>query len=263
MTLPQEHALPHQWNPALYDGPHRFVTKYGESLLEWLRPLNGEAILDAGCGTGDLARNIALSGASVTGVDSSAAMIREAQKKYPEIDFQVQDVRALPFQNRFDAVFSNAALHWVKEADRAVSSIYRALKPGGRFVAELGGKDNLHTISKGIGQVLDRFGFSGNKAKNPWYFPGPAEYAALLEQEGFIVRAMVYFDRPTPLNDGEQGLRQWLKMFAGVFFEGVPASIREEMVLALEKELRPALFKDGTWFADYKRLRLQAEKFPN
>ena len=250
------------WNANLYDGRHTYVSKYGESLLEWLQPKKGEKICDVGCGTGDLAQKISGSGATVVGVDSSASMVDQATKKYSNVSFQVQDVRKLPFSNEFDAVFSNATLHWVKESDQAVASIWQALKLGGRFVTEFGGKDNIKLIVEGINSALDQFGFSQNKSKNPWRFLSVGEYTSILEKQGFIVREVVYYDRPTELDEDSKGLRNWVDMFASFFFEGVPDETYEKMLLHIENELRPHLFEDGKWYADYKRLRIKAEK-PN
>ena len=248
------------WDAGLYDDKHSYVSQYGESLLKWLQPTKGEKICDIGCGTGDLSQKILESGAVVTGIDNSPLMIEEASRKYPDIVFQVQDVKNLPCKNEFDAIFSNAALHWVKESEMAIFSIWRSLRPGGRFVAEFGGKDNIKLIVAGINNSLDTFGFSQNKQKNPWCFLSAGEYSQLLENQGFIVRKVSYYNRFTDLDDEDKGLRNWINMFASFFFEGVPDDIYQKMLLCVEDELRPYLFKDGRWYADYKRLRIKAEK---
>lgn len=127
-------------------------------------------------------------------------------------------------------------------------------------VVEFGGGDNIRHIVMGINNALDRFGYSQNKAHNPWYFPSVSEYCSVLERQGFVVRDLAYFDRPTELEDGEAGLKNWITMFGKLFFEGVPPEIYEEMMLFIEDQMNPVLFRNGTWFADYKRLRIRAEK---
>lgn len=258
MTNPSDKH--HIWNANLYDHNHAFVSHFGESLLEWLSPKRGETICDIGCGTGDLTQKITQFGATVIGIDSSSSMIKQASQKYPELTFQVQDIQTLSFEGTCDAIFSNAALHWIKESDQAAASISKALKPGGRFVAEFGGKDNVKFIIEGIYSALDHFGFPENKSHNPWFFPSLGSYASTLERHGFRVHEAIYFDRPTALEDGNLGLQNWLDMFSSFFFVGIPQPTKEQIFTYIEDKLRPSLFKEGTWFADYKRLRLKAEK---
>ncbi|MGE4170544.1 MAG: trans-aconitate 2-methyltransferase [Candidatus Margulisiibacteriota bacterium] len=248
------------WDAQLYDQHHGFNTAYGKSLVQELNPVKNEKICDVGCGTGDLTKEIADLGARVLGIDQSDFMIAAAQQKFPELNFQIRDVRELGYQDEFDAIFSNAALHWVKEARAAADSMFRALKPGGRLVIEFGGHRNIGQIVNGINQALEQFGYKENQEKNPWYFPTVADYTSLLEQAHFTVRKVAYFDRPTVLDDGDLGLRHWLNMFASPFFEGIPANIRNEMIRFIETKTRPALYQNGAWYADYKRLRIQAEK---
>jgi len=232
------------WNPALYQKSHAFVWQYGRDLLDLLAPAGDERILDAGCGTGQLTAEIARSGAAVTGIDASAAMIGQARANYPELQFEVQDVRMLPYREELDAVFSNAALHWVHEARAAAASIARALKPGGRFVAEFGGKGNVQAI------------LNAADAGNPWYFPSIAAYAAVLESSGLEVVYAALFDRPTKL-DGPDGMRKWFEMFGAAL---LPAEGREEFLTRVEQRAAPELRRGGVWYADYRRLRVQARR---
>jgi SAM-dependent methyltransferase len=227
----------HYWDPGLYDSSHRFVFDYGRNLVEVLAPKPGEGILDVGCGTGHLTYEIAQSGARVTGIDKSPAMIAQARQNYPKLRFELGDVANFRSPEAFDAVFSNAALHWMIPPEAVVRAIRAALKPGGRFVAEFGGKGNIATIIAAVGS-------------NPWYFPGIGEYAALLEAHGLEVTSAMLFERPTKL-EGEDGLRQWLEMFFH------PALTPDE-VERVVRELRPRLNRDGAWFADYRRLRIVA-----
>ena len=201
------------WNASLYDQKHSFVSEYGKSLIPLLEPQPGESILDIGCGTGHLTKAIAEAGAHVVGIDSSASMIETARTTYPDIEFLVANARNFSFPTPFDAVFSNAALHWIPEAEEVVHSIATALKPGGRFVAEFGGKGNIATIIFALQQSLREI--ANIEADFGWYYPSIGEYASLLERHGLMVRMALLFDRPTKLEDGEKGLRNWLQMFRG------------------------------------------------
>jgi trans-aconitate 2-methyltransferase len=245
------------WNAALYDDKHSFVWKHGASLLALLEPKAGERILDLGCGTGHLTAQIAAVGAVVVGIDSSPAMIETARTTYPQLRFETADARNFDLGMSFDAVFSNAVLHWIKEPDSVISRIGRALKPGGRFVAELGGKGNVQTIVAALNRAAQSF--SGAAPRHPWYYPSIGEYAGLLEKEGLEVAHAVLFDRPTPL-EGDTGMRNWIEMFGGEFLKSIPAERFDEFLARVEGELRPVLFRDGTWFADYRRLRIVARR---
>ncbi|MBL8793035.1 MAG: methyltransferase domain-containing protein [Planctomycetia bacterium] len=243
------------WDARLYDDRHAFVWKHGASLVELLAPQAGQEILDLGCGTGHLTARLAATDAVVLGVDSSPAMIDEARRLYSALTFEVQDARRLPFTNRFDAVFSNAVLHWVPEAAAVATGVYRALRPGGRFVAEFGGHGNIRQIAAALQAGLKQLGIGA--IEPPWYYPSIGAYTALLERAGLEVTFATLFDRPTPL-EGDDGLRRWIEMFAGRFLEGVPPERREDYFRAVEKTLRPTLCREGVWTADYRRLRVVA-----
>ncbi|MDY6805840.1 MAG: class I SAM-dependent methyltransferase [Cyanobacteriota bacterium] len=250
-----------EWNAELYDQKHSFVSGLGLDLLELLSPKMGEKILDIGCGTGHLSYKITGKGAKVIGIDNAPAMISQANSNYPNLEFQLQSADHLSFEQQFDGVFSNATLHWIKsEKEKVVAEIWRVLKPGGRFVAEFGGKGNVGEILKGIYEALDAAGYASNKELNPWYFPSIGEYASLLEKEGFELSFARMFPRPTPLLDGEKGWRNWIEMFAGCFFEGISGEDKLNLLADIEDRVRPKLYQNGTWFADYKRLRIMAFK---
>jgi trans-aconitate methyltransferase len=244
-----------EWNASLYDERHAFVFQYGEDLLSVLRPQPGERILDVGCGTGHLTKAVADSGARVIGLDQSSAMIATARDAYPELEFMVADASDFFLLEPVDAVFSNAALHWVKKAEDAVICIVRALKQGGRFVAELGGRGNVATIVAALREALSALGQP--EGTNPWYFPSLAEYALLLEKHGLVVTSAALFERPTPL-EGEDGMRTWLRMFADSLVAGLVPTMREQVFEETEARLRGALYKSGAWVADYRRLRITA-----
>ena len=247
------------WNATLYDTKHAFVWEKARGLLELLAPRPGERILDLGCGTGQLSSEIAATGATVMGVDRSPEMISQARHKFPTLEFDVCDARELPFAQEFDAVFSNATLHWIPQADLVIAGIARSLKPGGRFVAEFGGKGNVQILTTALENALSRFGVSPSKP-SPWYYPSLAEYCLRLEHHGLEVRQASLFDRPTKLEDGEQGLANWIAMFCEHFLSLMPDSRRNDYIRAVESLVRPRLWKADHWELDYRRLRLCAYK---
>lgn len=246
------------WDINLYDQKHAFVSEYGKGLITLLDPQAGERILDIGCGTGHLANEIAERGAHVVGIDSSSEMIEAARKSYPNLTFQVADAQDFSFTEPFDALFSNAALHWINEPEKAVQCMAAALKPGGRLVAEFGGKGNVATIVSAAQQAIEEI--EGNWVESGWYFPSIGEYASLLEKHGLEMRSALLYDRPTRLEDGEHGLSTWLTMFGEHILENLDADIKQRVIQQVEEHARPKLFKNGYWFADYRRLRLVAYK---
>jgi trans-aconitate methyltransferase len=248
-----------KWDAGLYDDKHSFVWKLAAAVLELLDAKPGERILDLGCGTGHLTAKIAEAGAQVVGVDRSPEMIRQARLKYPSLRFEVMDAREISLDGPFDAVFSNATLHWIKEPERVIAGVKKSLRAGGRFVAEFGGKGNTCELLRAVPQAWVNLGLAG-PAPHPWYYPSLAEYAGLLEQHGFEVTHATLFDRPTALDDGERGLHNWLEMFGSALVEGLPESTRERLLVEIEQELRPKLFHDGHWVMDYRRLRIVAKR---
>lgn len=244
------------WDPNLYDQKHAFVSEFGDSLVKLLNPTKGEVILDLGCGTGDLTNKLYEIGIhNVIGIDKSINMIEQAKAKYPHLKFLVQDVLDLCYKNEFDAVFSNATLHWVKSPQLALQNMYSSLKSGGRLVAEFGGKGNVQRITNEIINQFNVLGLPYTPDLNPWYFPSIGEYAGLMEEAGFRVTFAQHFDRPTPL-DGESGLRNWIQMFASSLLEYVPETQKEDLITNIEKNLKEELLVNGTWMADYKRIRI-------
>jgi trans-aconitate 2-methyltransferase len=243
------------WDAALYDGKHAFVWQYGLALLDLLGPRRGERVLDLGCGTGHLTARLAETGAEVVGLDRSLEMIRQARQAHPGLRFEVGDARDFAFPDPFDAVLSNAVLHWVPEPARVIACVRRALRPGGRFVAEFGGKGNVRALSAALAAAARSAGCP--PFVSPWYFLGVGEYASLLEQGGLEVTFAVLFDRPTPL-EGEAGLRDWVSQFAGEYVGGLAADRREAFLQSAEEAARPVLYRDGGWVADYRRLRVVA-----
>jgi trans-aconitate methyltransferase len=247
-----------RWNSELYDSKHGFVSQLGSDLVELLAPKKGEHILDLGCGTGHLAQQIAAHGARVTGLDSSAEMIERARLNYPDLELVQGNGADFAFDEPFDAVFSNAALHWIHAADDVVRCVWQALRPGGRFIAEFGGKDNVRAILAAYYASLSAAGHSLPE-QEPWYFPSLGEYATVLEKQGFRVVYAVHFDRPTPL-EGEDGMRNWLAMFGNHLLSVIPESERDVFIADAERRMRPTLYQNGKWYADYRRLRVVAQR---
>jgi len=251
---------PKRWNPADYDSKHSFVWKYGAEVIELLAPQKDERILDLGCGTGHLTHAISLSGAQVVGLDRSGEMIAQARAAYPELPFVLGDGAEFRFDEPFDAVFSNAALHWMPRAQDVAACISRALKPGGRFVAEFGGKGNIEAIHSAAQKALDALGSPAGEELTKRYFPSIGEYASLLEKNRLEVTYAMLFDRPTLLEDGENGLRHWLEMFTNDILARLTPEQKQAYFERVEAESRSILFRDGSWYADYRRLRIIAKR---
>jgi trans-aconitate methyltransferase len=245
------------WDAAEYDGNHDFVTEYGRDLLDLLAPEPGERVLDVGCGTGHLTAEIADSGAEVVGIDASSEMVEQAREAHPECTFRQADVREYDPDGSFDAVFSNAALHWIPgpDHDAVLSTVADALTADGRFVAEFGGRGNVAAITDALESALAERGYDRT---HPWYFPSIGEYAPRVESHGLELRVTRLFDRPTELNGGTAGLGNWIGMFGDEFFDGIGSADRQAVLDAVAERLRPQLFDGETWTADYRRLRLLA-----
>ena len=241
------------WNTANYAATGRFVATLGGPVLELLAPQPGEHILDLGCGDGALTEKLTAAGAHVTGVDASPAMLTEARKRGLRV-LQMPG-EELTFERQFDAVFSNAALHWMRDQQAVIAGVIRALKPGGRFVAEMGGMGNIAAIRVALQSVLAKYQVDAEQSAQS-YFPSVELYTHLLATAGFTVEYIELIPRPTPL---PAGMAAWLETFRnGVLDQLTPADRvqAKDEVLAL---LRPALCdEDGNWSADYVRLRFKA-----
>lgn len=245
------------WNADLYKEKHAFVFRYGNSLIEWLHPQAGEKILDLGCGTGELTAQLAASGAEATGLDSSAAMIESARRNFPEVSFVVADAAAFVLPEQFDAIFSNAALHWMQAKEQVVARMYQHLRPGGRLVLEMGAQGNVGSLLAALEKGLQQYGY----AYHPyWYFPSTGEYAALLEKYGFRIQQAHCFERQTELADPENGIKEWMEMFGSPLLEGIDPQHRAPILHEVQEALRPACFRNGRWYLDYVRLRIAAVK---
>jgi SAM-dependent methyltransferase len=252
-------AHPESWDSELYQSRHSYIWQYGRDLLALLDAKPGERILDVGCGTGQLTAEAARGGAELVGIDSSPEMIARARRNFPELRFEVARAETLPFIGDFDAVFSNAALHWVGDQQGALASIARALNPGGRFVFEMGGHENLRQALQAGCAAMKSLGVSEPESLVPWFFPSIGEYAPMLESHGLRVRYAVFFDRRTEL-EGARGFAEWIEMFGKFAIFSVAPEPRDELAKRWENLARPMLFHDGVWTLDHTRLRMLAIK---
>ncbi len=244
------------WNADRYATNAPFVPALGQPVLDLLNVRPGERILDLGCGDGVLTEKIVALGAEVIGVDSSPDMVQAANSR--GLDARVANAYHLDFRREFDAVFSNAALHWMKDdPDSVIAGVSRALKPKGRFVGEMGGHGNVAAITVALLSTLERRNVVNPASLIPWYYPTVEEYRAKLETGGFLVNYLELIPRPTPL---PTGMTAWIETFAMPFFRNLPEKEHESAVKEVLERLRPVLCDDkGHWTADYVRLRFEAE----
>jgi trans-aconitate methyltransferase len=243
------------WDPERYARNARFVADLGAPVVELLAPRPGERILDLGCGDGVLTAKLASMGCHVVGVDSSAAQIDAARKL--GLDARVMNGEALDFDSEFDAVFSNAALHWMRNPAKVIAGVQRALKPHGRFVGEFGGHGCVAKIKKALVEALDRRGING-EAASPWFFPNVEEYSRHLTNRGFVINYIALIPRPTSLPGDITG---WLETFAESFTATLLPAQRSSYIAEVQEALRPELCDaEGKWIADYIRLRFAANK---
>jgi len=244
------------WDAQSYAENGAFVHELAGGALEWLAAQPFERILDLGCGDGQLTQRIAATGARVSGVDASPQMVAAARLR--GIEAEEASAEALPYPDAsFDAVFSNAVLHWVRDQDAMLAQVRRVLKPGGRFVAEMGGHGNVAAILVALKAVLVRHNH-GDREDGVNYYPTAESYTRRLESHGFQVQRIALIPRPTllPASDGMEG---WLRTFRRGVLEGLPTSLRESVVEETVALLAPALRdEDGNWVADYVRLRFIA-----
>lgn len=243
------------WNPESYNRNARFVSELGLPVVELLQPRPGEHILDLGCGDGALTKKFLQFGCTVLGVDASTEMVAAAKQN--DIDARNLDGHELRFVSEFDAVFSNAALHWMRQPDLVIAGVWRALKCPGRFAGELGGIGNVSRLHNALCEVISERGIA-SETVDPWYFPSPSEYQQKLESVGFQVKYIELIDRPTPLPTGLAG---WIESVAHPFLQVLEPDTQQKFIEEVEDRVRPFLQdENGVWSADYVRLRFLATK---
>lgn len=243
------------WNATEYKQHASFVPSLASGVMELLNPRQGERVLDIGCGDGTLTSEIQYKGCLVTGIDASPDMVESTRSR--GIDAGVLDGHDIDYDNEFDAVFSNAALHWLTSPDKVIAGVYRALKPNGRFVAEFGGDGNIAALLAAMQAVFQENNDFG-EFRHPWYFPTARDYCLKLEEAGFVVRYIELLPRPTPLTSG---VTKWLEIFAAGITCRLIAEQKDRFLLLVKERLIPVLYSEKQgWVADYVRLRFEAIK---
>lgn len=245
------------WNTEHYKSTGSFVTNYGADVVDLLQPNQNEIILDLGCGAGRLTNDISKKAKKVYGVDYSQEMIDSARKDFKDIEFSKADAQlSLNYPKQtFDAIFSNAALHWMMDAENVIKNIHKVLKPNGRFVFEMGGNGNIKEVLASINKVSKSYQLKDYHLQN--FYPSLSQYSSLLEKNGFEVRYALLFDRPTLLK-GENGLANWVSTFRSNLLDRI--SNKDAFLKEVQNVAKTKLYKDGNWYADYVRLRMVAYK---
>lgn len=245
-----------------YDSAFGYVSAHGAPLVDLLDPQPGEKIIDLGCGTGSFTADIAERGAEVLGIDGAPEMVAQASALNPGLSFTIGDAHDFTISEPFDAVASNAALHWMtRDPDAVIAHVHAALRPGGRFVGELGGAGNCAELIAAMQTAWRVFGLG--EPELPWYFPTPAEYAARLEDGGFTIRLLEHADRPSRMTECPDGAADWVRIYAPSTLADVPPEMVDPLLARVNELAAPALRRESGWVADYVRLRFAAIRKPN
>lgn len=242
-----------KWNSTLYDKSHSFVSEYGNDLITYLPSDKNQCILDLGCGTGDLTKKLSEICNEVIGIDGSEEMIEAAKIKYPHLNFQVMNASLIPWESKFDIIFSNAVFHWIPDQEILLKRIYSALKDGGSLISEFGAYGNISAIESAYSSVVPSY-------KSPFYFPTVESYSVVLKKAGFSIQKIYDYDRPTPLSDGKYGLRKWMKQFFSNDLSSYNNLEQENILKNVESLLENQLFDGEKWVADYRRIRVIVSK---
>lgn len=248
-----------EWDAGFYQNQHSFVAEYGKKLFEYFPEQKGLSVLDLGCGTGTLSKGLADKGYQVLGIDASSQMVEAARKRYPGLEFKVMDACDMPWKEAFDVVFSNAVFHWIPDQPRLLHQIYQVLNKGGKLICEFGGKGNTQKIQQAFAQAMYQKGYLYSY-QTVFFYPSPEQYRELLTAAGFRTEYMNCYDRPTPLNGGKEGLRNWVRQFLSAALEPLPEEEQDEILSQTQQLLFSDLWDGKQWVADYKRLQVVAQK---
>lgn len=248
------------WNVSNYKESFSFVPAYGEAVLDLLKKPKGSYIIDLGCGNGTLTKKLFDRGYHVIGIDDSAQMIAQAKVDYSDIEFATGNALDFTLERKADAIFSNAVFHWIDEArqQEMLCNIYNQLNEDGELVCEFGGAGCAEHVHSILEQCFLEHGF---KYKRVFYFPTIGQYAPMLEKAGFRIEYAALFDRPT-IQNGADGLKDWIEMFVKKPFEGMDKNIQNEIIFAAVNRLKSTLYINGEWIVDYVRIRFRAVKYP-
>jgi SAM-dependent methyltransferase len=227
------------------------------ALVETLRGMRSGDVLDLGCGTGALTNEIAGFARQAIGIDSSPAMIKKAAETYPDLTFHLMDARSMTWESRFDAVFSNAVFHFIKDQDALLDRVFRALRSGGALVCEFGAAGNIAGLLDAVGAACVK---RGKPYAMRFYYPTEDEYGGLLKRHGFSIEYIAAYDLDTTLKEGAAGLRNWVNQIFGVEMGWFGESERESALAEIEAALRPAQWDGGSWHLKNRRLKVIARK---
>lgn len=242
-----------KWNSTLYDKSQSFVSEYGSDLISLIPKDKKQCILDLGCGTGDLTQKLSEISENVIGIDGSKDMVAAAKLKYPHIHFEEMDACNLAWKNKFDVVFSNAVFHWISDQMQLLKGIHATLKDGGMLICEFGANGNISQIESAYQSVVTSY-------QSPFYFPTTKRYSTLIEEIGFDLEKAYDYDRPTPLPDGKDGLKNWMKQFFAGNLSTYNKTEQEEILENVQQMLEGKMFDGTKWIADYRRIRVVAHK---
>ncbi|MFD2305049.1 methyltransferase domain-containing protein [Enterococcus termitis] len=246
-----------EWDAQTYNTTHDFIFKYGEGLLQLL-PKAPKKVLDIGSGTGELTKQIAQLGHNVTGIDQSRTMIEQAKQSFPELTFIQGDILApVKEKGTYEVVFSNAVFHWISDQDRLLQHIHQLLIAGGELICEFGAVGNVQKIREAFREELASYDIV---LEEPFCFTSAEDYRSLLEKNKFKIVEILEYERPTPLKEGTAGLRQWMEQFYPSELGQLTKEQKENVLNNLDNKLKPLLWNEDHWEADYRRLRIHAVK---
>ena len=271
--IPKDH-----WTPQAYSASASFVPELTSKIVGWLDPQTEDIILDLGCGDGLLTAKIKERCASVTGFDSSSNLLEAARRNYGSISnlfWYTQDCRYLEdcqdsTDSAYSKVFSNAALHWIlRDASTRMSvfrAAFRALKPGGELVFEMGGAGNVAEVHAALlaAVVHQGVGIEAAREAVPWFFPSEELMKKILGEVGFVVKKSELEYRPTRLTtEKEGGIEGWARLMGAQILHILPSHEKREAAVREVCDVLKTILtheEDGSMWLGYVRLRFHARK---